>query len=65
LLGFIIHHIYNLAGVLRDQVKYEEAEEMHRRTVLGEAHPYVLTSMSKLTRRNRFNKAGGKASPHE
>ena len=41
----------NLALVLSDQGKYEEAEEMHRQalklyeTVLGEEHPDTLTSV--------------------
>jgi Flp pilus assembly protein TadD len=44
----------NLATVLRDQGKYEEAEEMHRQelgsceTVLGKEHPDTLTSMNNL-----------------
>jgi hypothetical protein len=43
----------NLATVLSDQGKYEEAEEMHRQalglreTVLGREHPDTLTSMNK------------------
>jgi hypothetical protein len=41
----------NLAGVLSRQGKYEQAEEMHRRTlelketVLGKEHPSTLTSV--------------------
>jgi hypothetical protein len=44
----------SLAGVLRSQCKYEQAEEMHRRefrlseTVLGKEYPDTLTSMSNL-----------------
>jgi tetratricopeptide (TPR) repeat protein len=44
----------NLATVLRDQGKYEQAEEMHRQvlglreTVLGKEHPDTLTSMYNL-----------------
>ena len=44
----------NLALVLSDQGKYEEAEEMHRQTlglsetVLGKEHPDTLTSMNNL-----------------
>jgi len=44
----------NLAGVLSDQGKYEQAEEMHRQvpglreTVLGKEHPSTLTSMNNL-----------------
>ena len=44
----------NLANVLSDQGKYEEAEEMHRQvlavkeTVLGKEHPDTLTSMNNL-----------------
>jgi tetratricopeptide (TPR) repeat protein len=44
----------NLAGVLRDQGKYEEAEEMYRQAlrlrmmVLGKKHPSTLTSMNDL-----------------
>jgi hypothetical protein len=40
--------------VVRDQGKYEQAEEMHRRvlrlreTVLGKDHPDTLTSMNNL-----------------
>jgi hypothetical protein len=43
-----------LAGVLRDQGKYEQAEEMHRQapglyeTVLGKEHPSALTRMNSL-----------------
>jgi tetratricopeptide (TPR) repeat protein len=42
------------AGVLRDQGKYEQAEEMHRQalglyeTMLGKEHPSSLTSMNNL-----------------
>jgi tetratricopeptide (TPR) repeat protein len=42
----------NLAGALRSQGKYEQAEEMHRQalrlreTVLGKEHPATLTSMA-------------------
>jgi hypothetical protein len=41
----------SLAGVLRDQGKYEQAEEMYRQafllmeTVLGKEHPSTLTSI--------------------
>ena len=44
----------NLAMVLRNQGKYEQAEEMHRQvlklseTVLGKEHPSTLTSMNNL-----------------
>jgi tetratricopeptide (TPR) repeat protein len=44
----------NLATVLRDQGKYEQAEEMYRhalrlrQTVLGKEHPSTLTRMSNL-----------------
>jgi hypothetical protein len=44
----------NLAGVLRRQGKYEQAEEMHRQglrlgeTVLGKEHSSTLTSMHNL-----------------
>jgi hypothetical protein len=44
----------NLAGVLRDQGNYEEAEEVHRRVlrlrerVLGKEHPATLTSIINL-----------------
>jgi len=44
----------NLANVLDNQGKYEQAEEMHRQalrlkeTVLGKEHPSTLTSMSNL-----------------
>ena len=44
----------NLATVLSDQGKYEQAEEMHRQalelreTVLGKEHPDTLTSMNNL-----------------
>jgi tetratricopeptide (TPR) repeat protein len=44
----------NLALVLRDQGKYEQAEEMYRRalrlweTVLGKEHPFTLTGMDNL-----------------
>ena len=44
----------NLAGVLSDQGKYKQAEEMHRQalglyeTVLGKEHPHTLASMSNL-----------------
>jgi hypothetical protein len=44
----------NLASVLRNQGKYEEAEAMNRRAlemrekVLGKEHPDTLTSMSQL-----------------
>jgi hypothetical protein len=40
--------------VLRDQGKYEQAEEMYRQvlglseTVLGKEHPFTLTSMNNL-----------------
>jgi hypothetical protein len=44
----------NLAGVLRDQGKYNEAEQMRREVVegqervLGKEHPYTLMSMNNL-----------------
>jgi hypothetical protein len=44
----------NLANVLSDQGKYEQAEEMHRQTlglretVLGKEHPFTLISMNNL-----------------
>ena len=44
----------NLAGVLRDQGKYKEEEEMHQQalqlveTALGKEHPDTLTSMNNL-----------------
>jgi tetratricopeptide (TPR) repeat protein len=44
----------NLALVLSDQGKYEQAEEIHRQilelreTILGEEHPDTLTSMNNL-----------------
>jgi hypothetical protein len=44
----------NLVGVLRDQDKYEEAEEMLlqalrlKGTVLGKEHPNILTSTNNL-----------------
>jgi tetratricopeptide (TPR) repeat protein len=44
----------NLASVLSNQGKYEQAEEMHRQalrlreTVLGKEHPSTLTSMNNL-----------------
>src|SRR5437762_585064 len=44
----------NLAVVLSDQGRYEQAEEMHRQAlalkerVLGKEHPDTLTSMSNL-----------------
>src|SRR5271154_3522108 len=57
----------NLATVLRDQGKYEQAEEMFRQalrlreTVLGKEHPDILTSMSNLayvlSNRKRFSEA--------
>jgi hypothetical protein len=46
--------INNLVGVLRDQGKYEQAEEIHRQvlrlreTVLGKEYPDTLTSMNNL-----------------
>jgi hypothetical protein len=46
--------VNNLASVLSDQGKYEQAEEMHRQalglseTVLGEEYPFTLTSMNNL-----------------
>jgi Tfp pilus assembly protein PilF len=46
--------IDNLAGVLRYQGKYKQADEMHRRalrlreTVLGKKHPSTLASMNNL-----------------
>src|SRR5271170_4373899 len=57
----------NLAMVLRDQGKYEQAEEMFRQalrlreTVLGKKHPDILTSMYNLayvlSNRKRFSEA--------
>jgi hypothetical protein len=57
----------NLAGVLSDQGKYEQAEEMHRQAlelrerVLGKEHPSTLTSVYCLAHlvstRKRFEKA--------
>jgi tetratricopeptide (TPR) repeat protein len=50
----ILMSLNNLACVLRDQGKYEEAEEMHRQVfrlswmVLGKEHPHTLTSMNNL-----------------
>ena len=44
-----------LANVLKDQDKYEQAEERHRQafrlreTVLGKEYPSTLTSMNNLT----------------
>ena len=44
----------NLTTVLRDQGKYEQAEEMHRQalrlreTVLGVEHPHTLSSIDNL-----------------
>jgi Tetratricopeptide repeat len=44
----------HLALVLRDQGKYEQAEEMHRKelglrkTALGKEHPSTMTSMNNL-----------------
>ena len=44
----------NLAGVLRSQGNYNEAEQIHRQTlalketVLGKEHPFTLTSMNNL-----------------
>jgi len=44
----------NLAMVLKDQGKYEQAEEMYRQalglseTVVGKEHPDILTSMNNL-----------------
>jgi Tetratricopeptide repeat len=44
----------NLTNVLRNQGKYEEAEEIHRQTlrlsetVLGKEHPDILMSMNNL-----------------
>ena len=49
----------NLAGALRSQGKYEQAEEMHRQalrlreTVMGKEHPATLTSMDNLAGRLR------------
>jgi hypothetical protein len=57
----------NLAGVLSDQGKYEQAEEMHRQalglreTVLGKEHSDTLTSIYNLayvlSNRKRFSTA--------
>jgi hypothetical protein len=44
----------NLGSVLSDQGKYEQAEEMHRKTlalcetVLGKEHPSTLTNINNL-----------------
>ena len=44
----------NLEGMLRDQGKYEQTEEMHRQTLglknmmIGEVHPSTLMSMNNL-----------------
>ncbi|RYP53208.1 hypothetical protein DL770_011003 [Monosporascus sp. CRB-9-2] len=44
----------NLAGVLRNQGKYEKAEQMYRQAlklreaVLGKEHPDILTGMNNL-----------------
>jgi len=58
----------NLASVLTDQAKYEEAEEMHRQalglgeTVLAKEHPSTLMSLHCLTHllhlQQRPNEAG-------
>jgi len=46
--------VISLAWVLRDQGKYEAAEEMNRRAldvgerILGPEHPDTLTSVSRL-----------------
>jgi hypothetical protein len=51
---FTLTSTNNLASVLRDQDKCEQAEEMHRQvlglreTVLGKGHPETLTSTSNL-----------------
>jgi tetratricopeptide (TPR) repeat protein len=57
----------NLANVLNSQGKYEEAEEMHRRTleprekVLGKEHPDTLAGMNNLAivfrHRGRYEEA--------
>ena len=50
----VLTSMNNLARVLDNQGKYEEAEEMHRQalalreTVLGKEHPDTLTSMNNL-----------------
>jgi hypothetical protein len=52
---YTLTNMNNLASVLSDQGKYEQAEEMHRQalrlreTVLGNEHPSTLTSMANLT----------------
>jgi hypothetical protein len=49
---FILRNMNDLAAVLRDQGKYEQAEEMRRRAlglfeaVLGKERPDTLTSMN-------------------
>jgi hypothetical protein len=57
----------NLAGVLSDQGKYKQAEEMHRQahepyeTVLGKEHPHTLTSMDNLAKVLRDQRKYGQA----
>ena len=52
--SIVLMSMNNLAIVLSDQGKYEQAEEMHRQalglseTVLGKEHPDTLTSMNNL-----------------
>jgi Tfp pilus assembly protein PilF len=51
----ILASMNNLASVLSDQGKYEQAEEMHRQTlmlkemVLSKEHTSTLTGMNNLT----------------
>jgi hypothetical protein len=51
----ILASMNNLASVLSDQSKYEQAEEMHQQTlmlkemVLSKEHTSTLTSMNNLT----------------
>jgi Tetratricopeptide repeat len=62
--------INNLAAVLRNQGKYDRAEEMYRQelrlfeTILGQDHPSTMTSASNLTfaERSKVRAGGGDVS---